>query len=127
MREFENRVVRKIFGPKNDDVTGEWRELHNEEFIDPYSSPNIIIRLIKSKRMRWAGNVTRMEDRRGACRVSLEEMRKRDDLKDIDVDGRIILKLILRIKFGGIDCIDIAQDRDKRRAVVNAVMNLQVP
>ena len=77
--------------------------------------------------MRWAGNITRMEDRRGACRVSLEELRVRYDLKDIGVDGRIILKLILRIKDGGVDCIDIAQDREKWRAVVNAVVNFQVP
>jgi len=68
-----------------------------------------------------------MEDRRGACRVSLEELRVRYDLKDIGVDGRIILKLILRIKDGGVDCIDIAQDREKWRAVVNAVVNFQVP
>ena len=65
LSEFENRVVRKIFGPKSGDVTGEWRGLRNEEFIDLYSSPNIVIRVIKSKGMRWAGNVTRMEARRG--------------------------------------------------------------
>jgi hypothetical protein len=51
-RVFENRVLRMIFGPKRDDVTGEWRKLHNEEFRDLYSSPSII-RIIKSKRMRW--------------------------------------------------------------------------
>jgi hypothetical protein len=56
---FENRVLRKIFGPKKDEVTGEWRKLHNEELRDLYSSPSII-RIIMSRRMRWAGNVTRM-------------------------------------------------------------------
>jgi hypothetical protein len=58
-RVFENRVLRRIFGPKRDDVTGEWRKLHNEELHILYSSPNII-RRIKSRRMRWAGHVARM-------------------------------------------------------------------
>jgi hypothetical protein len=59
---FENRVLRKIFGPKRYEVTGEWRKLHNEELCDLYSSPSII-RIIKSRRMRWAGHVARMERR----------------------------------------------------------------
>jgi hypothetical protein len=62
---FENRVLRGIFGPKRDEVTGEWRRLHNEELNGLYSSPNII-RVIKSRRMRWAVYVARMGDRRGA-------------------------------------------------------------
>ena len=61
---FDNRVLRRIFGPKRDEVTGEWRKLHNEEFNDLYSSPNDF-REIKSIRMRWAGHVVRMEERRG--------------------------------------------------------------
>jgi len=65
MRVFENRVLRTIFGPKRHEVTGEWRRLHNEELNDLYSSPNIIW-LIKSIRMKWAGYVVRMGDRRGA-------------------------------------------------------------
>jgi hypothetical protein len=59
---FENRVLRRIFGPKRDEVTGEWRKLHNEELHNFYSSPNLI-RTIKSRRMRWAGHVARMEKR----------------------------------------------------------------
>jgi len=59
LRVFENRVLRRIFGPKRDEVTGEWRKLHNEELHNLYSSPDII-RLVKSRRMRWAGHVARM-------------------------------------------------------------------
>jgi hypothetical protein len=63
LRVFENRVLRRIFGPKKDEATGEWRRLHNEELNDLYSSPNII-RIIKSRRMRWAGHVARMGNAR---------------------------------------------------------------
>ena len=68
LRVFENRVLRRIFGPKRDGVTGEWRKLHNEELNDLYSSPNIV-RSIKSRRMRWAGHVARMEKMRGVQKV----------------------------------------------------------
>jgi hypothetical protein len=65
---FENRVLRRIFGPKRDEVTGEWRKLHNEELRDLYSSPSII-RIIKSRRMRWAGHVARMGEKWNAYRL----------------------------------------------------------
>jgi hypothetical protein len=65
---FENRVLRRIFGPKRDEVTGEWRKLHNQELHDLYSSP-CIIRIIKARRMRWAGHVERMGDKRNAYRL----------------------------------------------------------
>jgi hypothetical protein len=71
LRLLENRVLRRIFGPKRDEATGEWRRLHNEELNDAYSSPNII-RAIKSRRMRWAGHVARMEAKRGAYRILVE-------------------------------------------------------
>jgi len=68
LKVFEKRVLRRIFGLKRNKVTGEWRKLHNEELNDLYSSPNIV-RVIKSRRMRWAGHVARMADRRGVYRV----------------------------------------------------------
>ena len=68
LRVFENRVLRRVFGPKRDEVTGEWRKLHNEELSDLYSLPNIV-RVVKSRRMRWAGHVTRMGEGRGVHRV----------------------------------------------------------
>ena len=67
LRVFENRVLRRIFGPKRDGLTGEWRKLHNEEFNDLYTSPSIV-RVIKSGRMRWAGHVARMVEWRGVYR-----------------------------------------------------------
>jgi hypothetical protein len=68
---FENRVLRRIFGPKRDEVTGEWRKLHNEELHNLYSSP-VIIRQIKSRRMRWAGHVSRMGEKRKVYRVLVD-------------------------------------------------------
>jgi hypothetical protein len=67
LRVFENMVLRRIFGPRRDEVTGEWRRLHNEELNDLYPSPNIV-RVIKSKRMRWAEHVVRMSEERGVDR-----------------------------------------------------------
>jgi hypothetical protein len=68
LRVFENRVLRKVFGPKRDEVTWEWRKLHNEELNDLYSSHNIV-RVVKSRRMRWAGRVARMGEERVVHRV----------------------------------------------------------
>jgi hypothetical protein len=73
LRVFENRVLRRIFGPKKDEVTGEWRRLHKKELYALYSSPNII-RVIKSRRVRWAGHVARMGERRGAERVLVKRI-----------------------------------------------------
>ena len=64
LRVFENRVLRRVFGDKRDEVTGEWRKLHNEELNDLYCSPNIV-RVIQSRRMRWAGHVARIGEERG--------------------------------------------------------------
>ena len=123
---FENRAQRRIFGPTRDEITGEWRKLHNEELNDLYSSP-YIVRVIKSRRMRWAGYVARMEERRGVYRVLVGKPEGKRPLGRPSVDGRIILKWIFRKLNGGIDWVYLTQDRDRWRALVNAVMNLQVP
>ena len=93
LRVFENRVLRRIFGPRRDEVTGEWWRLHNEGLNDLYSSPNIV-RLVKSRRMRWVGHVARMVEGRGVHRVLWGNLRERDHWGDPDVDGRIILRWI---------------------------------
>jgi hypothetical protein len=74
---FENRVLRIIFGPRRDEVTGDWRKLHNEELHNVYSSPNII-RMMKSRRMRWAGHVARMGETRNAYRILVGNQKERD-------------------------------------------------
>jgi len=77
---FENRVLKRIFGPKRDEVTGEWRKLHNEELNDLYSSPNNV-RVIKSRRIRWAGHVARMGESRGAYRILVRKPKRKKPLE----------------------------------------------
>jgi hypothetical protein len=125
-RVFENRVLRRIFGPKRDEVTGEWRRLDNKELYAVYSSPDII-RMIKLRRLRWAGHVAHVRERRGAYIILVGDMREGDHLEDPGLEGRIMLKWIFESLDGGKDWIDLAQDRDRWRPFVNAVMNLQVP
>jgi hypothetical protein len=123
---FENRVFRRIFGPKRDEVTGGWRKLHNEELHNLYSSPSII-RMIKSRRMRWAGHAARMGEKKNAHRILVGKpegqrplgRRRRRWVNNIVMDLR-------ETGWDGIDWIDIAQDRDKWRTIVNTVMNLRV-
>jgi hypothetical protein len=91
LRVFENRVLRRIFGPKRDEVTGEWRRLRNKELYALYSSPNII-RVIKPRRLRWAGLVARMGERRGAYRALVGKPEGRRPLGRPSAGGRIILK-----------------------------------
>jgi len=89
-RVIEIMVLRRIFGPRKDAVTGEWRILHNEELNDLYSSPSIV-RVIKSRRMRWAGHVTRMGEERGCIGSWWGNQRERYQWGDLGVDGWIIL------------------------------------
>jgi hypothetical protein len=85
---FENRVLRRIFGPNRDEVTGEWRKLHNEELYELYSSPNII-RQVKLRRISWAGHVARMGEDIKVCKVWWESTKERDTSKHRGVDGRL--------------------------------------
>jgi hypothetical protein len=123
LRVFENRVLR-IFGPKRDEVTGEWRKLHNEELHKMYSSPDII-RQVKSWRMRWAGHVACMGEERKLYKVLVGKPERKRPLGRLTwEDGN---RMDLReIGLGGVDWIRLAQDRDRWRAVVSAVMNLRV-
>ena len=95
LRVFENRVLRRLFRPESDEVRGEWRKLHNEELNDLYSSPNIV-RVIISRRMRWAGHVARVGERRAYAGFWWGNLRERDHLEDPGIDGKIILRWILR-------------------------------
>jgi len=127
LRVFENRMLRRIFGAKRDEVTRDWRKLHNEELICPYSSP-IIVQVIKSRRVRWAGHVAHMGKRRDVCRVLVGIPEGKGPL------GRTrhrwednIKKNLWEVGCGGMDWIELAQDRDRLLSLVNVVMNLQVP
>jgi hypothetical protein len=127
LRVFENKVLGRIFGPRRDEVTGDWRRLHNEELNDLQSSPNIV-RVIKSRRMRWAGLVARMGEERGVYRVLVGKSEGKRPL------GRPRRRWVDNIRMdlqevgcGYVDWIGLAQDRDRWRTLVNAVVNLGVP
>jgi hypothetical protein len=127
LRVFENRVLRRIFGPKRAEVTGGLRKLQNEELHNLYSSPSII-RMIKSRRIKWAGHVARKGEKRNAYRILVgkpEGKRPLDGPRRRSVDS---IKMDLReIGWYGMDWIDLAHNRDQWRALVNTVMNLRVP
>jgi hypothetical protein len=91
----ENRVLRRILGPKRDDVTGGWRKLHNEELHGLYSSPSII-KMIKARRMIWAGYMARVGELRGAYNILVGKPEGRRHWEDLGVDGRITLIWIFR-------------------------------
>ena len=119
--------MRRIFGPRRDEVTGEWRKLHAKELNDLYCSPNIV-RVIKSRRMRWAGHVTRMGEGRGVYRVLVGKPEGKRPLGRLRHRWKDNIKMDLQeVGCGGIDWIELAQDRDRWRALVNAVRNLWVP
>jgi len=127
LRVSENRVLRRMFGPKRVEVTGDWRKLHNEELNDLYCSPNIV-RVIKSRRMRWVGHVARMGERRGVYRVLVGKRENKSPLGRPRHRWEDNIKMDLQeVGCGDMVWIDLAQDRDRWRALVNAVMNLWVP
>jgi len=127
LRVFQNMVLRRIFRPRRDEVTVEWRRLHNEELNDLYSSTNIM-RVIKSRRMRWAGHVARMGEERGMYRVLVGKPEGRRPLgrpRRRSVDN--IRMDLQEVGCGYMDWIGLAQDRDRWRTLVSAVMNHRVP
>jgi hypothetical protein len=127
LRVFENRVLRRIFGPKRDEVTGGRRKLHNEELHGLYSSPSIV-KMIKSRIMRWAGHVARMGEVRGAYNILVGRPEGKRPLGTPRRRWEDNIKMDLReIGFGDVDWIHWAQDRDRWRDLVNTAMNLRVP
>ena len=124
---FDNRVLRRIVGPKGDEVTGEGRKLHNEELNDPYCSPNNI-RVIKWRIMRWAGHVARMGEGRDVYRILVGKLEGKRQLERPRRRWANNIKMDLKeVGCGGMNWIELARDRDRWRALVNEVMNLRVP
>jgi hypothetical protein len=127
LRVFENRELRRIFGSKRGEATRDWKKLSNEELHNLYSSPSII-RMIKSRRMRWAGHVAHMREKRNAYRIFEGKPEGKRPL------GRPRRKWVdnnkmnhREVGWDGMDCVDLAQGRDQWGALVNTVMNLRVP
>ena len=116
-------LLRRIFGPRRDELTGEWRRLHNEEPNDLYSS-----RVIKSRRMRWAWHVACMSDERGVYRVLVGKPDGKRPLGRPRRRGVDNIRMDLQVVgCGYMDWIGLAKDRDRWRTLVSAVMNLRVP
>jgi hypothetical protein len=127
LKAIKNKVLRRIFGPWRDEVTGEWRRLHNEELNDLYCSSNLV-RVIKSRRMRLTGHVARMGEERGVYRVLVGKLEGKRPLGRPSrrwVDN--ITMDLQEVGCGYMGWIVLPQDRDRWWTVVSAVMNLRVP
>jgi hypothetical protein len=114
-----NRVLRGIFSPKRDEIIGGWRNVHNEEFHDLYPLPNIT-KIIKSRRIRWAGHVAQMEEKINGGKARRTETIRRRWEDNIKMDVR-------EIGWGDMDWIHLPQDSDQCRSVVTTAMNLRMP
>jgi len=123
----ENGVLRRILRPERDEVTREWRKVHNEELNDLCSSPSIV-RVIKSRRIRWAGHVARMGERGDVYRFLVRKPGSKRPLGRPRRKWEDNIKMDLQeVGCGGMDWMGLAQYRDRWRALVNAIMNLRVP
>jgi hypothetical protein len=127
LRVFENMVLRRVFGPKRDEMIGEWRKLHNKELNDLYSLPNIVW-VVKSRRMRWAGHVTRMGEDRGVHRVLVGKPEGKRPLGRPRRRWEDHIMMDLQ-EVGGCrwDWMELAQDRDRWRALVGTVRDFRGP
>jgi hypothetical protein len=126
LRLFANGVLGRIFRLKRDEATGEWRKLHDVELHDLYSSPNIVW-VIKSRRMKWVELVARMGDERDVYRVLVGKSEVKRPLGKPRHRWEDNIKMDLQeVGCGSMDWIGLAQDRDRWRALVNAVINLRV-
>ena len=120
-------MLRIVLGPRRDEATREWRKLHNEELNYPYPAPNTVP-VIKSRRMRWVGHVARMGERSDVYRVLVGKPERKRPLGRHRRRWKDNIKMDLQeVGCGGMDWIELAQDRDRWRALVNALMNPQVP
>jgi hypothetical protein len=127
LRVFENGVLRRVFGPKRDEVPGEWRKLHNEELNDLYSLPNIL-RVVKSRRLRWAGHVARMGEDSEVYRVLVGKPEGKRPLGRPRRRWEDNIKMDLQEDGGSRgDWMELAQDRDRWRALVGTVRDFRVP
>ena len=127
LRVFENRMLRRVFGPKRDEVKGEWRKLHNKDLSDLYPLPSIV-RVVKSKSMKWAGHVARMGEERVVYRVLVEKPGGKSPMGRPRHRWEDNIKMDLQ-EVGG-SCgnwMELAQDRERWRALVGTVRNLRVP
>jgi hypothetical protein len=127
LRVFGNRVLRRVFGPKRDEVTGEWRKLHNEELSGLSSLPNNV-RLVTSRRMRWAGHVARMGEGRDVHSVLVGKPEGKRPLGRPRLRWKDNIKMDFQEVGGGCaDWMELAEDRERWRTLVGTVMNFRVP